>query len=98
MDGFDLGAELLELGLVFLVVRLLFLGLPVDGREDVGYNMSNLPQCLVRRDVYLPVNIDVPVMLGRHRPHRLQKVALCIVALFSGRLGVIDRGGLGQAR
>lgn len=46
------------------------------------------------------VEIDVPIMLRRERPHGFQEVALCIIALFGRRADVrhIRAGALGQAR
>ncbi len=43
----------------------------------------------------VPIEKDVPVVLRRQRPHRLEKVALGIVALLGGRVGLWV---LGQAR
>lgn len=43
----------------------------------------------------LPVKEDVPVVLGGQRPHRLEKVALGVVALLGGRVCLC---GLAEAR
>lgn len=42
-----------------------------------------------------PVEEDVPVVLGGQRPHRLEKVALCVIALLGGRVCLC---GLAEAR
>lgn len=45
----------------------------------------------------MAVEVNVPVVLGGQGPHRLEEVALRIVALFGGRVGIGRLGEAGEA-
>ena len=78
LDGLDLAPQLLKVGLVVSsIVLLLVFGL---AREKV-----RTAKRMRRIRLLLPVEPDIPVVLGRKRAHDLEEIALGIISLFCGR-------------
>ena len=99
LDGFDLGAYLLESRIVRSISRLLLILLLSAKLSAVERQHNGCQKRLAAHGsgqksslsatTGLPVKIYIPIMLGWQRPHGLQHILLRIVPLFGGRASVV---------